>query len=217
MIKLTENFHFKPPINIKGDWRLALTDLEVYSSIFHITKENNKFELYTDTFDEFSFEELKDEFEEILKNSNITDDHLEDEITRPRVIKAYWELRSEESSTDGFIVLLLGYARSPFRDFENYLRIVIGLDEDDIQMISKQYNAKFVTYELDLSNYTIEDLRKVVYPLGDHGGTLQIEYDDLKEKNKLVLTRFGSTSGTLKFDDKSFFSYKFRFRPVMGL
>ena len=32
----------------------------------------------------------------------------------------------------------MGYARSPFRDFENYLRIVVGLDEDDNQLILKQ-------------------------------------------------------------------------------
>ena len=43
----------------------------------------------------------------------------------------------------------MAYARSPFRDFESYLRIVVDLDEDDIQLILKQYNANFVTYELD--------------------------------------------------------------------
>ena len=75
MIKPRETFHFKPSIHIKGDWMIGLTDLEVYNSIFNITKENNKFELYTDTFDEYSFEELKDEVEEILKIPNNTDYH----------------------------------------------------------------------------------------------------------------------------------------------
>ena len=89
MIKPREIFHFTPPIHIKGGWMLGITDLEVYNSIFNITKENNKFELYTDTFDEFSFEELKDEFEEILEIPIFTDDHLEEEITGPRVVKAY--------------------------------------------------------------------------------------------------------------------------------
>ena len=42
----------------------------------------------------------------------------------------------------------MGYARSLFRDFESYLRIVVGLDEDDIRLTLKQYNANFVTYEL---------------------------------------------------------------------
>ena len=37
----------------------------------------------------------------------------------------------------------MGYARSPFRDFEGFLRNVVGSDEDDIQLISKQNNANF--------------------------------------------------------------------------
>ena len=110
----------------------------------------------------------------------------------------------------------MGYARSPFRDFESYLRIVIGLDEDDIRLILKQYNANFVTYELDPGDYTIEDLEEAVYPLGDHKGTLQIEYDDLNKKTKLILTRFGSTFGMLRFNKKSFFSYFIRFYTILG-
>ena len=89
MIKPRETIHFNPPIHSKGDWTIGLVDLEVYNSIFIMTKENNKFELYTDTFDEFSFEELKDEVEEILNIPNITNDHLEDETMGPRIIKAY--------------------------------------------------------------------------------------------------------------------------------
>ena len=140
MMKPRETFHFKPPTHIKADWMLGLSDLEVYNSIFYITDEINKFELYTDTFDECSFDELKDEVEEILNIPNNTDDHLEDETIGPRIIKTYWEVRSEKSSTDSYIILLMAYARSPFRDFESYLRIVVGLDEDDIRLILKQYN-----------------------------------------------------------------------------
>ena len=44
---------------------------------FFITEENNKFELYADTFGEFLFEELKDELDEILSISDITSYHLE--------------------------------------------------------------------------------------------------------------------------------------------
>ena len=46
----------------------------------------------------------------------------------------------------------MGCATSSFRDFECYLRIVIGLDEDDNRFILKQYNANFVNYELEPSN-----------------------------------------------------------------
>ena len=204
-LKSKETFHFNPPINTKGNWMLGLIDLEVYHSIFNITKENNKFELYTDTFDEYSFVELKDEVEEILNIPNITDNHLEDETLAPRIAETYWKLRLHKTSHDGYIILLMGYASSPFRDFESYVRIVVGLEEDKIQLILKQYNEKFITYELDPGNYTIEDLKKTVYPLGDHEGTLQIEYDELNKKVKLNLIRFGETFGALRFDKNRFF------------
>ena len=213
MLKSREIFHFNPPIHTKGDWMLGLIDLEVYNSIFNITEENNKFELYTDTFDEFSFEELKDEVEEILNIPNITDEHLEDETLAPRIAETYWKLRSDKSKNDGYTILLMGYARSQFRDFESYLRIIVGLEEDEIQLFLKQYNEKFITYELDPGKYTIEDLQKAVYPLGDDEGTLQIEYDDLHKKVKLILTRFGSTFGTLRFDKNSFFHTILGFAP----
>ena len=167
---------------------LGLIDLEVYNSIFNITKENNKFELYVDTFDEFSFTEPEDEVGDILGILNITDDHLEDETLAPRIAETYRKLGSDKSSHDGYIISLMGYARSPFRDFESYLRIVIGLEEDEIQLILKQYNEKIITYELDSGNYTIEDLQEAVYPLGDHEATLQIVYEDLNKKVKLILT-----------------------------
>ena len=80
-------------------------------------------------------------------------------------------------------------------------------------MILKQYNANVVTYELDPVHYTIEDLQEAVYPLGDHEGALQFQYDDLNKKTKLLLTRFGSTFGTLRFDEKSFFNTLLGFTP----
>ena len=33
------------------------------------------------------------------------------------------------------------YARSPFRDFESFLRMTGALNEDDIQLIFRQYNS----------------------------------------------------------------------------
>ena len=44
--KQRETFHFDPPIQIEGDRRLGLTDLEVDNSILNTTEENNEFELY---------------------------------------------------------------------------------------------------------------------------------------------------------------------------
>ena len=39
MVKPRETFHINPPIHTKGDWMLGLIDLEVYNSIFNITKK----------------------------------------------------------------------------------------------------------------------------------------------------------------------------------
>ena len=66
MTKPREIFHFTTPMEIKEDWMLGLVDLEVYKSIFNITDENNKFELYRDTSGKFGFVELKDELKRFL-------------------------------------------------------------------------------------------------------------------------------------------------------
>ena len=64
-----------------------MTSLEVYNSIFLITEEN-KFELKTDNFDEFSFTELKNELGEIVSIPDITPSHLQHGRIGPRTIKA---------------------------------------------------------------------------------------------------------------------------------
>ena len=87
MIEPRETFHFKPPIQTKGAWMLGLIHLEIYNLIFNINHTNNKFDLFGDTFDEFSFEELRDEVEEIFNIPNITDSNLEDETLAPRIAK----------------------------------------------------------------------------------------------------------------------------------
>ena len=67
---------------------IGLTRLEVYNSIFNIPEETNKFELCTDTFDKFQFEELKEELEGILNISDITPSQFQHEIIGPRFIQA---------------------------------------------------------------------------------------------------------------------------------
>ena len=120
MFKPREAFHFRPPTQIRGSWMIGLTSLEVYNSIFNITERNNKFELYRDSSNKFGFLELKDELEEIFNISHITQEHLEDEIIGPRNIDEFLKLSHEEKNSDGYMILLLGYAKSQFRElFEN--------------------------------------------------------------------------------------------------
>ena len=183
---------------------IGLTSLEVYSSFFNITVENTKFEFYTDLVNKFSFTKLKDELEEILNLSGNTLKHPQHEKIGPRIIHAFEKLGSEKSSTDGYLIILMGYARSTFRNFERFSRIVVGLEGDDIYLILKQNISFFITFELSPAIYNIKDISEAVHTKGDHEGTIQSEYDDVGLKTKLILTRFGLTFGVLRLKEKTF-------------
>ena len=120
MIKPRETFHFKQQVQVKCDWMTGLTDLEVYNSTFNITEKNNKFEIYRDTYTKFGFLELKDELEEILNISHISQHHLQDEIIGPPIIDEYYKLSHEKQNDNGYMILLQGYSRSLFRDFGSF-------------------------------------------------------------------------------------------------
>ena len=78
MIKPRETFHFRPPIQVKGDWMIGLTDLEVYNSIFNITEENNKLQLYKFPDEKaVTYEKVRDEIEKDLDIEDITAEDLQ--------------------------------------------------------------------------------------------------------------------------------------------
>ena len=187
----------------------GLTDLEVYNSIFNITEENNKFEIYRDTPTKFQFLDLKDDLEEILGIPHITREHLLDDETASRIIDEYHKLSQEKKNSDGYTILLLNNSRSQFRDFESYLRIRVGLDEEDIQLFLKEYNSHFITYELSPGIYTIKDVSDVVQTFSGHSDIIEIEYNDISMKTKNISKynnwRENFGLGTLRFDKKSFF------------
>ena len=215
IFKLRETFHFNPSIQIQGSWMIGLTSLEVYSSIFIITEKNNKFELYRDTSNKFGFLEIKDELEEIFNISHISQEHLQDDVIGPRIIDDFLKLSHEKKNNNGYMILLLGNSRSLFRDFESYLRIVDGLDEEDIQLILKQNNSHFITYELTPGIHTIQDISDAVHTFSGHTEIIQIEYDDISMKTKFILKYIGGQEkfglGTLRFGERSFFSCFIRF------
>ena len=112
---------------------------------------------------------------------------------------------SEKISTDDYLKHLMGYARSPYRNYEPYLKKFADLDENDIQLNLKQNNSYFIIYEITPGINTIKDISEAVYTEGDHEVTLRIDYDDISMKTKIILTHFGLTFGMLRFDEKSFF------------
>ena len=90
LVKSRETFHFKPLIQTEGDWMVGLVDLEVYNSIFNITEENNKFELYKFPDEKaggITYEKDRDEIERDLDISDITAADLQDDIIGPNIIK----------------------------------------------------------------------------------------------------------------------------------
>ena len=92
MTKPKETFHFKPPISIEGSWMIGSTDLEVYNSIFNVTEEINKFELYKlieAKIGGISYIKVRDEIERDLDISDITDADLQDDLIGPIIIEEY--------------------------------------------------------------------------------------------------------------------------------
>ena len=116
-------------------------------------------------------------------------------------MKLLKKLNLEKSSIDGNYILLTSYLGSPFRDFDSYLRSVVGLEEDDVQLTLKQYKSNFVTQGLTPGIYTIKDNSEAVYAMGDHEGFIQCEYDDVSMKRQLTFYHIG----TLRFYKNSFF------------
>ena len=211
MTKPREKFHFKPPIQIKGDWMIGLTDLEINNSIFIITEENNKFELYKFPDEKaggVTYEKVRDEIEKDLDIEDITAEDLQDDIIGPIIIEEYEEQVTKRMNDEQYMNILAIYTSSVFQDFESFLRTQIDLVEDDIKLVLDEYNSSFITYELDPVVYTFKDISKALFSIlqsdcpGDCN-VIVIEYDDINMKTKMDV-KAGITA--IRFDEKSFFS-----------
>ena len=211
LIKPRETFHFKPPIQIQGDWMLGLVDLEVYHSTFNMTEENNKFELYKFPDEKaggVTYEKVRDEIEKDLDIEDITAEDLQHEIIGPIIFEEYNEQVTKRMNDEQYMNILAIYTRSVFQDFESFLRTQIDLVEDDIKLVLDEYNSSFITYELEPGIYTFKDiseaLLKILQPeYYGYLNAIDIEYDDIIMKTKIEV-RAGIIA--IRFDEKSFFS-----------
>ena len=94
---------------------------------------------------------------------------------------------------------------------------MIGLDEEDIQLILKEYNSHFITYELNPGIYTIQDISDAIQTFSGHQETIQLEYDDISMRTTIILkfknkkTMFALV--TLRFDKQSFSHTLLGFSP----
>ena len=216
MNKSRETFHFKPPLQVKGDWMIGLTDLEVYNSIFNITEENNKFELYKFPDEKaggVTYEKVRDEIEKDLDMEDITAADLQDDIIAPIIIKEYKKQVTKTLNDEQYKNILAIYTRSIFRDFESFLRTQIDLIEDDIKLVLDEYNSSFITYELNPCIYNYRDLSEALFYIlqseyPQSGSEILIRLDDITRKAKLVVN---SGIIAIRFDEKSFLGTIFGF------
>ena len=166
MIKPRETFHFKPPIQVKGDWMIGLTNLEVYNSIFNISEENNKFELYKFPDEKsggVTYEKVRDEIEKDLDIEDITATDLQDEIIGPINIEEYKEQVTRRMKDEQYMNILSIYTSSVFQDFESFLRTQIDLIEDDVKLVLDEYNSSFITYELKPGIYSYKEISEALF------------------------------------------------------
>ena len=150
MTKPRETFHFTPPIQVKGDWMIGLTDLDVYNSISNMTEENNRFELYKFPDEKsggISYTNVKDEIERDLDISDITNTDLQDDIIAPIIIEEYKKQVTKRMEDGQYMNILAIYTSSVFQDFESFPRTQIDLVESDIKLVLDEYKSSFVTYE----------------------------------------------------------------------
>ena len=218
MIKPRETFHFKPPIHVKGDWMIGLVDLEVYNSIFNITEEINKFKLYKFPDKKacgITYTKVRDEIEKDLDFSDITATDLQDDIIGPIIIEEYNEQVTKRMKDEQYMNVLTIYNSSVFQDFESFLRTQIDLVEDDVKLVSDEYNSSFITYELNSGIYNYRYLSEALfynlqseYPSSD--SEILIRLDEITRKTKLVVN---SGIIAIRFDEKSFFSTILGFTP----
>ena len=109
---------------------------------------------------------------------------------------------------DRFMRILSLYLISIFQDFESFLRTEVDLVEDDIGLVSSDYNSIFITYELEPGFYTFKDLSKAFFNILQpefelFNNSVYIEFDDITIKTKLVVWP-GLIA--IRIDEKSFAS-----------
>ena len=209
MVQSKQLFHFKPAILIEGSWMIGLTDLEVYSSIFNITEQNSKLQLYKFPDEKaggVSYTKVRDEIEKDLDISDITATDLQDDLIGPIIIADYREQVTKRMKDEQYMRILSIYTNSVFQDFESFLRTEIDLVEDDIKLVLVENNSNFITYEITPGIYTFKDFSEGLFNIfqSEYPGpsnVIDIEYDGITMKTKLVV-RSGITA--IRFGEKCF-------------
>ena len=211
LIRPRQTFHFNASIQVKEDWMVGLTDLVVYNSIFNITEENNKLQIYKfpdEKIGGITNTKVKDEIERGLDISDNTAEDLQDDIIAPIIIEEYRKQVTERMEDVGYMNILARYTNSVFQDFENFLRTQIDLVEDDIKLVLEENNSNFITYELTPGIYSYRDISEAFFYIlqseyPQSNSEILIRFDDFTRKTKLIVN---PGIKAISFDENSFFS-----------
>ena len=211
MIKPREIFHFTPPVQIKGNWMIGLTDLEKYNSVINITEENNKFKLYKfpdEKSGAITYGKVRDEIERDLDISGFTAADLQYDLIAPSIIEEDKEQVTKRMKNKQYMNIVAGYVSSVFQEFESFLRTEVDFIEDDIKWVLDDYNSSFFTSELQPGIYTFKDISEALFNIlqTEYPGpsnVIVIEFDDFTRKTKLVVE---DGIIPIRLEEKSFFS-----------
>ena len=151
-------------------------------------------------------EEVRDEIEKDLENTDITANDLQDDIIGPISFEEYREQVTKRMKHDQYMRILAINVSSIFQDFESFLRTETDLVEDDTSLVLDENISSLITYELEPGIYTFQDLSEVLFNIlqSEYPGCSNVivfEFDDNSMKTKLVV-RDGNIA--IRFDEKSF-------------
>ena len=154
-----------------------------------------------------SNEEVREEIERDLDISDITAADLQEEIIAPIFIEEYREQVTKRMKDDKIMLILSGYTKSNFQDFESYLRTEVGWVEDDIILVLDECNSSSIIYKISPGICTFKDVSEALsrFLQSEYEGyhnAIKVEFDDITMKTKLVV-RTGIK--TMIFYEKSFF------------
>ena len=155
---------------------------------------------------EFSFSDIGKKLADIPKFSGITNKELPEESGGLLIIKAIEEPASKKTQTARYKVLLMCFARCLFCEFESFLGDVVGLDENDIQLIFQNFMFHFLSVTNYLQAVTqLKTFKRPFTPWGSMHGPCNLKMMITGREKKLALTRSAGSLGTLKYDEKDFF------------
>ena len=197
---------------------MEITELEVYNSIFIITKQNNKLQLFKIPDEKaggVSYTKVRDEIERDSHISDITATDSQDDITGPNIIDEYRGQVTKRMKDEQYVRISSIYTSSVFQDFESFLRTQIDLVEDYVKMVLDEFNSNFTNHEITRDIYNFKDISEALFNIfqSEYPGPSNVidnEYDDITMKTRLVV-RSGIIA--IRFDEKSFFSTVLGFTP----